>query len=473
MPTCKVSLATDTAIQLYTTGHPYAPAPPPLPAPTPAPVGTAIELPAPHFWPLGFGTHKQTTTVKHMLQPICQDGQDVGRMIVHVQLAPAPNNALLPLIMFKSSRKNNFSAPMVKMNKTPVGFFLMLNWPPMPMTSCSEPFALPTACSTTSWTNSVIVGVSWASYVISALTLIANLLVDRYLRKRDEALKSKGILDEIKAMRKTTFFGGLMSIDDMAAVGLKSAVAAASSVARLAFTNDDGSFPLIAGAPYGVEITRTADGKYGIKGSATLTKGNLSAKASAGISEDGSNEVGVVVTHKSKDGSKDSYGQDASAERSAGVSRKQDKDGKVEVAGQITQKDSEGNSQSAQVKQTTDSKNNKSSVSAEVSDKDAHGHERKVTAETTETSKTVDGKTTTESTDKLGYSNKSAVGEMGASTSEKHDSSGNVVQRDSEASVTPRGMEPSKTQSTTTYPTTPKPPASESPLGASAGPSLT
>jgi hypothetical protein len=47
--------------------------------PRPAPAATAIELPAPQFWPLGFGTHKQATTVKQRMQSICLDGHDLAR----------------------------------------------------------------------------------------------------------------------------------------------------------------------------------------------------------------------------------------------------------------------------------------------------------------------------------------------------------------------------------------------------------
>lgn len=463
MPSCNVSISWDITIQYLPTGHNYAPAPPPLPVPTPAPAATALELPTPQFWPLGFGTHKQTTTVKHRMQSICLDGHDLGRMIVHVPLAPAPNNALLPLIMFKSSRKNNFKAQLVKMNKTPVGTFIMLNWPPMPMTSCAEPIAFPTADSPMSWLNSVRVGMSWASYLISALALAANLLIDRFLYNRDQALKKDGILDEMKKIRKTEFLGGLMSIDDMAAFGLKSAVAAASSIARLALTNEDGSFPLIAGAPFGVEITRTADGTYGVKGSATLTKGDNSLTATAGVAEDGSVEGGLKGSRKTKGDSKDKYGQDASSEGSVGVSGKKDKDGKVEVAGQVAQKNSEGDSKQAQVKYTDDNAG-KSGVSADASSKDAHGHERKVGVEHSHDEKS--GKTT----DKVGVSGKNAAGEADASTSGTTDAAGNTTSKES-ASVTPVGMETSKAESTSTYPNAPR--ASGQPSsGLNSGPRL-
>lgn len=463
MPSCNVSISWDITMQYTPTGHAYAPAPPPLPAPTPAPVATAIELPAPQFWPLGFGTHKQTTTVKHRKQSICLDGHDLGRMIVHVPLAPAPNNALLPLILFKSSRKNNFKAQLVKMNKTPVGTFIMLNWPPMPMTSCAEPIAFPTADSPMSWLNSVRVGMSWASYIISALALAANLLIDRFLHNRDQALKKDGILDEMKEIRKTELLGGLMSIDDMAAFGLKSAVAAASSIARLALTNEDGSFPLIAGAPFGVEITRTADGTYGVKGSATLSKGNNSLTASAGVAEDGSVEGGLEAKRKTKGDSKDKYGQDASSEASAGISGKKDKDGKVEVAGKVAQKNSEGDSKQAQVKYTDDNAG-KSAVSADASSKDAHGHERKLGVEHSRD----ENKGTT--TDKVGVSGKNAAGEAEASTSGTTDAAGNTTSKES-AAVTPVGMETSRAESTSTYPATPrKPPQSSS--GLNNGPRL-
>src|SRR5690606_6300549 len=102
--------------------------------------------------------------------------------------------------------------------------------------------------------------------------------------------------------------------------------------------------------------------------------------ASAGVAEDGSVEGGLEAKRKTKGDSKDKYGQDASSEASAGISGKKDKDGKVEVAGKVAQKNSEGDSKQAQVKYTDDNAG-KSAVSADASSKDAHGHERKLGVE--------------------------------------------------------------------------------------------
>lgn len=464
MPTCNISISWDITLQYLPTGHNYAPLPPPAPPPTPAPAAMAAELPATQFWPPGLGTHKQTTTVKHRYMAICLDGHDLGRMIIHIQMSPAPNNALLPLMLFKSSRKNNFKAATVKMNKTPVGCFILLNWPPMPMTSCAEPLAFPTADSPMSWLNSVKVGMTWASYLISALTLAANLLVDRFLYKRDEKLKALGILDEMKKIREIPLLGGLMTIKDMTAMGLKSAVATASSLARLAFTNEDGSFPLIAGAPFGLEITRTADGTYGVKGTATLTKGDNSLQASAAVSEDGAMEGSVKATHKSKDGTKDKYGQDAENESSVGVSGKKDKDGKVEVGAQAGKKNSEGQSKDAQVKYTEDP-TGKSSVSAEASSKDAYGQEKKASAEHS------NDPTTGQSTDKVGVSGKNALGEAQGSSSHQEDASGTSTDTDS-VSARPVLMDEGKAETTNTYPTTPNVSQSQQPLGLNQSPRI-
>jgi hypothetical protein len=452
MPSCHVSVSIDFTIQFIPTGHNYAPLPPPAPPPVPAPAGRAIELPTPQFWPTGFGTHKQTTTIKHKGMAICLDGHDLGRFIVHVQIAPAPNNALLPLIMFKSSRKNNFKAATVKMDKTPTGTFILLNAPPMPMTSCCEPIAFPMACSTMSWLNSVDVGMSWASYLISALTLAANLLIERFLYKRDQALAADGILDEMKAIRKVPFLGGLMSIDDMQAFGLKSAVAAASSIARLAFTNEDGSFPLIAGAPFGLEITRGEDGKLGVKASATLTKGNNSLKASASVDEDGATEGSLTATHKSKGDDKDAFGQNQSSETSAGVSAKRDKDGNTEESASVSRKTSEGQSQSGKVTAKQNPDSGKSSVTAEASASDAQGNTGKGSIE-----HSTDDKAGT-TTDKVGVSGNSAAGQADASTSGTTDKTGTTTSKET-ASATPVGGDRHTANSSSVYPASPRPAA--------------
>jgi len=453
MPHCNVSISWDLTVEFgpappFMKGHNYVPAPPPLPPPTPAPAAVAYELPATQFWPPGMGSHKQTTTVKHRMQSISLDGHDLGRMIVHIPSLPAPNNALLPLILFKSSRKNNFKAQMVKMNGTPTGCFILLNLPPMPMTSCSDPFAIPTACSPMSWINSVKVGMSWASYLIAAVTLAANVLIDRFLARRDAALGSG--LDAAKEARKKVFAKGLITIEDPLATGLKSAVAAASSIARLAFTNEDGSFPLIAGAPFGVEITRTADGTYGVKGEVTLSKNDKSVKLSAGGAEDGSMEGGVSFSKKSKDGTKDKYGQESETESSVGLSGKKDKDGKVEVGAEAGQKTSEGNEKKVAGKYENDPATG-SKLSGEVSTKDSRGTEGKVAAEHSHDAKTG------ESTNKLSGSGNSAVGSAEVATEDKRDASGNVTETTDSITVKPTGGSEGKAENKQAYPATPKP----------------
>lgn len=408
MPFCMVSKSVDVTFHLpFVSPHNFAPAPPP--APPPMTPGVAMELPMLQMWPPGFATHKLTTTVVHMAFPICLDGHDMGLMLPHVQVAPSPANLLTATHLLKSSRKNLFKAATVKMNKTPVGTFICLNGPPMPMMVCGEPVGLPMGCSTMSQANNVVVGMTWASYIISAFTAVANMAVDYILFRRDQKAAALGVLDEIKAMREIKLLGGLLSIDDMAAFGLKSAVAAASSLARLAFTNEDGSFPLLAGGPFGVEITRNEDGKYGVKGSVTAKKGDDSLTASAGVDETGATEVGVKGSRKHADGSESAVAAEHKNDPSTGKSG-------FTVEGSHTNKDgSEGK------------------VGVE------HSHDEK----------------TGETTDKVGVSGKSAAGSAEASTSGTTDKDGKTTSTES-VSVTPIGNETSKNESTSTYPAKPR-----------------
>lgn len=180
----KVSISNDiTVIMLMSplmSMHPYAPAPPAPPVPPPSPIGTAIEIPIPIFWPTGFvmGKNKLTDTVKHRGLSIALEGHDCGPGIMHIHVAPAPNNLLNALQILSSKRKANFSSGEIKADGTPIANCRLIDLPPTPMTSCGSPISVPGTGTPSAALNSLIVGVHpvdlVAGWVQLALTFLGE-----------------------------------------------------------------------------------------------------------------------------------------------------------------------------------------------------------------------------------------------------------------------------------------------------------
>ncbi|MEZ4453356.1 MAG: hypothetical protein R3B09_28085 [Nannocystaceae bacterium] len=172
-----------TATHSFIPLPPFPPTPPPMPAAPLSLAACAIEPPVNAWWPPGgaLGSHKFTTTVFHQGQTICLEGHDCGKLIPHLQVAPAPNNILTILHITFSSRKANFSAHTVKMNGSSVACMTMIAWPPTPMTYCSEPIRMPLADAPTSHLNSVEVGMTFGDWFAGAFAIAAGMVMDYVL----------------------------------------------------------------------------------------------------------------------------------------------------------------------------------------------------------------------------------------------------------------------------------------------------
>jgi hypothetical protein len=173
---------------------PFPPVPPPLPAAPLSLAACALESPVNAWWPPGYalGGNKFTNTVFHSGMAICIDGHDCGKLIPHVQVAPAPNNTLTLLHIPMSSRKCNFTASTVKMNGKPTACMLMISWPPSPMTYCSEPMSMPLASAPTAHLNTVTVGMTFGDWFAGAFAIAAGMILEWCLFKAGGGTKGFG-----------------------------------------------------------------------------------------------------------------------------------------------------------------------------------------------------------------------------------------------------------------------------------------
>jgi hypothetical protein len=173
---------------------PYPPTPPPLPAAPLSLAACAIESLVNAWWPPGFalGANKFTTSVFHFGLGICLDGHDCGKLIPHVQVAPAPNNTLTITQVASSSRKCNFTASTVKFNGKSVACMTFVSWPPTPMTYCSEPMSMPLGDAVTAYFNTVDVGMTWQDWVAGAFAVAAGMILEWALFKAKGGTKDFG-----------------------------------------------------------------------------------------------------------------------------------------------------------------------------------------------------------------------------------------------------------------------------------------
>lgn len=164
---------------------PFPPVPPPMPAAPLSLAACAIEAPVNAWWPPGYalGANKFTTSVFHCGMSICIDGHDCGKLIPHVQVAPAPNNTLTLLHIPLSQRKCNFTASTVKLNGKPTACMLMISWPPSPMSYCSEPINMPLASAPTAHLNTMVVGMTFGDWFAGAFAVALGMILDWCLFK--------------------------------------------------------------------------------------------------------------------------------------------------------------------------------------------------------------------------------------------------------------------------------------------------
>ncbi|HBQ15184.1 MAG: hypothetical protein RLP09_13270 [Sandaracinaceae bacterium] len=179
----KVSLSTDIAVIVWLpviSPHDFVPGGPTPPLPPPSPVGLAVEVPVNMAWPasLAMGKAKLTSTVFHLGWAIVQEGHDCGPMIPHMQIAPAPTNALTVIHVLTASRKSQFSAGEIKANKKPLAHCILTNLPPTPMTNCGKPMSPPGTDSPSSHANSLVLGVHIVDLIAGWVTIGVQTVFD-------------------------------------------------------------------------------------------------------------------------------------------------------------------------------------------------------------------------------------------------------------------------------------------------------
>jgi hypothetical protein len=239
-----------TATHNFTPLPPVPPVPPPLPAAPFSLAACAAEIPVNMMWPPGMatGSNKFTTTVIHQGMCIALDGHDCGIMIVHVQMAPAPNNMFTPMQIAFSSRKSMFSASTVQMNGKNTGCCAMVALPPSPMVYCADPMSPPLADAVTSYLNTVYVGMTLADFLVGAVSIAASMILDWVFRA-----KGPGDLDIGEQLVSKVFGGG-----SIAEVAIRNAVGATVGAFRALATDGPTSIQIGVGSPY-LQLQASAD----------------------------------------------------------------------------------------------------------------------------------------------------------------------------------------------------------------------
>ncbi|HUN80810.1 MAG TPA: hypothetical protein VMV81_04795 [Phycisphaerae bacterium] len=271
----------------FTPVPPVPPTPPPLPAAPLSLAACAIESPTNMWWPPGMamGSNKFTSTVFHQGMGIAQDGHDCGALIPHLQVAPAPNNMLTPLVHIPfSSRKSMFVASTVAMDGKSPACCTMFGLPPSPMVYCANPMSPPLADAVTSYLNTVTVGMTLADFLIGAVTIAASMLIDKYMSP-----------DGLTPGQQVA--AGLLGGGSPAQIGAKAALSVASGLARAIFTDGPVSIAAPIGSPY-LQIQpsadRAADGTWsgGFTGQVVAVSGQIST---TGVTLTTSNPTGSTT----------------------------------------------------------------------------------------------------------------------------------------------------------------------------------
>ncbi len=284
----KVSIQFDIAFNLIvpcTATHSFVPVPPVPPVPPPLPAvplaltACAFEIPVTMHWPPGMalGKNKLTTTVVHCGCFMTQDGHDCGIAIVHVQMAPAPNNMLTAMHIPFSSRKSMFCTSSVTMNGKSPCHNTLVGLPPTPMMYCAEPISMPAASGDTSHLNTVSCGLSFVDWLIGAATIGASMLIDRFLSKGPSSGLPASWRDVATDTLKQVVLGPGGSLPSFL---LKNGLAVATGLTRMAATDGPVSFNITLGDTYfenQVGMARDDSGNY--SGGYTNRVGNVSSQA--------------------------------------------------------------------------------------------------------------------------------------------------------------------------------------------------
>jgi len=213
LPVC-ISSDLSLPLPIYSP-HNFAPVPPvpPVPPPTPAvsmspAPACAMDSAATMLWPPGNALflNKYSLSVTHKKLGIIQAGHDLGIMIPHVQMAPAPNNFFTPLQTLFSSRKVMFNSSSVKANGVFVGFAGLIGMMPSPMLVCGEPISFPMGEVPTRWMNNVWAGMSPTDLAIGAMNIAARVAVEKVAIPKTRLGPLKKLVKEARSGRAENIY---------------------------------------------------------------------------------------------------------------------------------------------------------------------------------------------------------------------------------------------------------------------------
>jgi hypothetical protein len=172
--------------------------PPAVPTPTPT---ISVEMIATQLWTAGFFLNQEKWTnqskpVLHKGMWICLDGHDVGILIPDITIPFV--NAQYAIMWPTSSRKIQFSASTVQMCGANVACAQLVGLPPLPMMTCGDPISAPVAFSFITFTNTVIVGMTfWDLFLglaAAAISMVLDFLIFRWFPPGAESSMLTGIL---------------------------------------------------------------------------------------------------------------------------------------------------------------------------------------------------------------------------------------------------------------------------------------
>lgn len=149
----------------------WVPPAPPSPAPVPS-----FEMITTQMWTAGFllGQNKFTETVFHKGVFICKDDHDIGTLIPDITIPFV--NAFYVIMWPFSGRKIFFTASTVTMDGKPTSCAQI--WPPIPMMTCGDPFALPTSYPVANLFNTVTVGLTFGDFVMGWVKIGVSIAID-------------------------------------------------------------------------------------------------------------------------------------------------------------------------------------------------------------------------------------------------------------------------------------------------------
>jgi hypothetical protein len=288
MPSLPICVITDLTISLpIYSPHNFAPAAPPVPPPMPAvPMSpapaSAMEFPATMLWPPGnvLLLNKYSTTVTHKRLGIIQAGHDLGVMLAHIQMAPAPNNVFTPVHSLFSSRKVSFNSSSVKANGLFVGFAGLIAPMPTPMLVCGEPLSFPMGEVPTRWANNVWAGFSYMDLALGAMNMAVKLMTEKAFMPKGRLGPLKKVVKDKRLGKGGLIYNKMFPVQTrkQAKAFLSRQVAGVVSGAVTAFVQGEGSGSFTLGSSF-ASVTLTV-----ARDSAGATAASLSTKV-PGLSE--------------------------------------------------------------------------------------------------------------------------------------------------------------------------------------------